>query len=128
LAHELTRLNCKTSIVRTPIRGGLAAWQQRVVAAYIEEHLAEQISVATLARLVRLSPFHFCRAFKQSFGLPPHRYHTGRRIQRGEVLLAKPKFSVTDIGFTVGYSETSAFSSVFRKTTGLSPTDYHRNL
>jgi hypothetical protein len=45
-------------------------------ADYIEGHLAEHISLATLAQLVRLSPHYFCRAFKQSFGLPPHRYPT----------------------------------------------------
>ena len=37
-------------------KGGLAAWQQRAVTAYIEEHLAEPILLATLARLARLSP------------------------------------------------------------------------
>ena len=42
---------------------------------FIEEHLAEEISLAALAELVNLSLFHFARAFKQSFGVPPHRYH-----------------------------------------------------
>src|ERR1700716_4406370 len=78
-----------------PARGGLAAWQQRTVAAYIEEHLAEQIPLGTLAQLVRLSPYYFCRAFKQSFGIPPHRYHTGRRIEHAKILLAGRKLSVT---------------------------------
>ena len=51
---------------------------------YIEEHLAEPISLATLAELVGLSTYHFCRAFKQSVGMPPHRYHTagGSSAQR----------------------------------------------
>ena len=40
-------------------KGGLAAWQQRTVTAYIEEHIAEPISLATLSRLVRLSPYSF---------------------------------------------------------------------
>ena len=66
----------------------------------------------------RLSPFYFCRAFKQSFGLPPHRYHNGRRIERAKSLLAKPASSVTEIGMTVGFSETSSFSAAFRKATG----------
>jgi hypothetical protein len=71
LAHELVRLHRIPDHAMTQARGGLAAWQQRVVAAYIDEHLAEPISLATLADLARLSPFHFCRAFKQSFGVPP---------------------------------------------------------
>ncbi len=128
LAHELVRLNAGTPCVEPQVRGGLAAWQQRTVAAYIEEHLAEPISLATLAQLVRLSPYYFCRAFKQSFGVPPHRYHTRRRIERAKILLAKPAPSVTDIGFTVGFSQTSSFTTAFRKSTGLTPTGYHRSL
>jgi AraC family transcriptional regulator len=128
LAHELVRLNAGTPGAQPQARGGLAAWQQRTVVAYIEEHLAEPISLATLARLVRLSPYYFCRAFKQSFGVPPHRYHTSRRIEHSKMLLAKPAPSVTDIGFTVGFSQTSSFTAAFRKATGLTPTAYHRSL
>jgi AraC family transcriptional regulator len=128
LAHELVRLNAGTRRIEQPLRGGLAAWQQRIVAAYIEEHLAEQIPLATLAQLVRLSTYYFCRTFKQSFGMPPHRYHSNRRIERAKELLAKPGSSVTDIGLTVGFSETSSFTAAFRKTAGLTPTAYRRGL
>jgi AraC family transcriptional regulator len=111
--------------IEAPARGGLASWQQRIVIAYIEEHLAEQIP---LAGLVRLSPYYFCRAFKQSLGLPPHRYHNTRRIEQAKILLAKPAPSVTDIGMTVGFSDTSSFTTAFRKATGLTPSAYHRSL
>jgi len=125
--HELERLNGQPSAARQPIRGGLAAWQQRTVAAFIEEHLAEPISLASLAQLVRLSPFHFSRAFKQSFGLPPHRYHIDRRIERAKSLLVESSMSVTQIGFEIGFSETSAFSATFRRLTGTTPTAYTRS-
>src|ERR1700719_4154564 len=128
LAHELVRFNAGTPFIEPQVRGGLAAWQQRTVVAYMEDHLDEPISLATLAQLVRLSPYYFCRAFKQSFGVPPHRYHTSRRIEHAKTLLAKPAPSVTDIGFTVGFSQTSSFTAAFRKATGLTPTAYHRSL
>ena len=128
LAHELMRVNTRAQRIEAPARGGLAGWQQRTVTAYIEEHLAEQIPLATLARLVRLSPYHFCRAFKQSFGLPPHRYHNQRRIDQAKLLLAKPAPSVTDIGLTLGYGDTSSFTAAFRRTTGVTPTAYHRSV
>jgi AraC family transcriptional regulator len=128
LAHELVRANAGARDGQGKARGGLAAWQQRILVEYIEEHLAEQILLATLARLVRLSPFHFCRAFKQSFGVPPHRYHVGRRMERAKQLLAEPTRSVTRIGMALGYSETSSFTAAFRKVTGLTPTAYHRGL
>lgn len=128
LAHELVRLNAGIRPVEAPVRGGLAGWQQRIVTSYIEEHLSEQVPLATLARLVRLSPYYFCRAFKQSLGMPPHRYHNSRRIEHAKTLLAQPELSVTEIGLTVGFSETSSFTAAFRKATGQTPTGYHRSL
>jgi hypothetical protein len=97
LAHELVRRNAGARRVEPPARGGLAGWQQRIVAAYIEDHIAEHVPLATLARFVRLSAYHFCRAFKRSFGMPPHRYHNARRIEHAKMLLAQPTCSVTEI-------------------------------
>jgi AraC family transcriptional regulator len=88
--------------------------------------LGEQICLFTLASLARLSLHHFCRAFKQSFGIPPHQFHVQRRIERAKVLLADKKASVTDIGLTLGYSQTSSFSVAFRKVTGWTPNEYRR--
>jgi AraC family transcriptional regulator len=110
------------------VKGGLALYHQRIVNAYIEEHLSEPISLATLAQLAHLSPYHFCRAFKQSFGMPPHRYHASRRIERAKCMLAKRSLSVTEIGLELGFCETSSFCSAFRKATGQSPTGYRRTL
>jgi AraC family transcriptional regulator len=128
LAHELMRLAVGAPRVEPRARGGLAGWQQRAVGGHIEEHLAETISLATLAALVRLSPYHFSRAFKRSFGMPPHRFHTHRRIERAKALLAKPAMSVTDVGFAVGFSGTSSFTTSFRKVTGATPSDYRRSV
>ena len=124
LAHELL---CSNN-AEVPARGGLAPWQQRIVTEYIEEHLAEHISLDALAGLVNLSRYYFCRAFKQSLGVPPHRYHNSRRIERARALLAKRELSVTEIGFQVGFCDTSSFSAAFRKITGQTPTGYLRNV
>jgi AraC family transcriptional regulator len=128
LAHELVRRGAGMRRVEPPARGGLAAWQQRTVCRYIEEHIAAQIPLATLAHLVRLSTYHFCRAFKRSFGVPPHRYHNARRIEHAKTLLAQPARSVTEIALKVGFSETSSFTAAFRKATGTTPTVYRRSL
>jgi len=128
VAHELL---CSHDIVSRrppPARGSLAVWQQRLVASYIDEHLAEPIPLDALAKLVHLSSYYFCRAFKQSFGIPPHRYHIGRRIERAKTLLAEPACSVTEIALELGFSETSSFSAAFRHMTGITPTEYRRTL
>jgi len=89
---------------------------------------APHLALGTLAELVDLSPYHFARAFKQSFGVPPHRYHVSRRIERAKELLAAPSSSVTDVALAVGFAETSSFSAAFRKTTGYAPSEYRRGL
>jgi AraC family transcriptional regulator len=129
LAHELARVNDggRLSLV-SDVRGGLPTWQQKKLTQHIDEHLPDEISLSSLAQLVQLSPYHFSRAFKQSFGMPPHRYLTSRRIERAKTLLAERKLSVTEIGHGVGFSETSSFTAAFRKVTGGTPTDYRRSL
>ncbi len=131
LAHELLRLNNDVDAGAPKhadyVRGGLAAWQKTRVADYVEEHLAETVALSQLADVARLSPFHFSRAFKQSFGLPPLRYVTGRRIERAKSLLAGSA-SVTQVGLAVGFAETSSFTTAFRRHTGVTPTVFRRGL
>jgi AraC family transcriptional regulator len=127
LMHELLRLN-RSIAQPAPARGGLAGWQQKRVAQYVETHLSESIPLMTLAELARLSPYHFARAFKHSFGVPPHRYHLLRRMEQAKLLLGKSRVSVTEIALQVGFRETSSFTAAFRKLTDHSPTEYRRSL
>lgn len=128
LTHELVRINGDAALRGPVSRGGLACWQQKRVAAYIEEHVADNIPLATLAELARLSPYHFCRSFKHSFGMPPHRYHASRRIERAKQLLANRELSVTTIALDIGFSDTSTFTAAFHRLTGQTPSRYRRNL
>jgi AraC family transcriptional regulator len=127
LMHELIRSERTTSAATRPLRGGLPVWQQKRVVEFIEEHLAEEISLAALARLVDLSIYHFARAFRQSIGAPPHRYHMARRMERARSLLHRSALSVTQIGIQIGFHETSSFTRAFRQFTGLTPTEYRRH-
>jgi AraC family transcriptional regulator len=127
LMHELLRLERTPSAAARPVRGGLPVWQQKRVIEFVEEHLAEEVSLAALAELVDLSLYHFARAFTQSFGVPPHRYHMARRMDRAKSLLQMSALSVTQIGIQIGFRETSSFTRAFRKFTGLAPTEYRRH-
>jgi AraC family transcriptional regulator len=128
LAHELLHSNAETAVASAALRGGLAVWQRRLVAQYVEDHLAESVPVAALAELARLSRYHFCRSFRRSFGISPHRYHSTRKIERAKMLLADRDTSVTAVALEVGFQETSAFTTVFRKLVGCTPSDYRRSL
>ena len=113
---------------RAPAKGGLATWQCKAVCDYIEENLDQDISLAELATIAKLSPYHFCRAFKETVGEPPHRYQMSRRIEHAKTLLAHPALSITDAARAVGYSSLSRFSALFRQVTGHSPRDYRRKM
>jgi len=128
LMRELLRLSHMPETNRGARPGGLAAWQSKRTAEYIEAHLSDQISLTTLSDIAQLSPFHFTRAFKQSFGMPPHRYHTARRIERAKALLARESLSVTWIAMELGFADTSCFSTAFRRLVGRTPSCYRRSL
>jgi AraC family transcriptional regulator len=128
LTHELVRINGDAGLRARLSRGGLAPWQQKRVAEYIEERVADDIPLATLAELARLSPYHFSRSFKRSFGMPPHKYHANRRIERAKRLLANRELSVTTISLDIGFSDTSTFTAAFHRLTGETPSRYRRNL
>jgi AraC family transcriptional regulator len=128
LAHELIRMNGGSLQTNGVSKGGLAAWQEKRVAAYLGEHLSEDIPLLELAQIAGLSPYHFSRAFKETFGVPPHRYHLIARIEHAKALLAKPDISVTEAGLKAGFRETSSFSAAFRRIAHQSPSQYRRSL
>jgi AraC-like DNA-binding protein len=113
-------------VAREAARGGLAPWQVKRATDYMEEHLADDFRLEDLSRLLDLSTFHLCRAFKQSTGLPPHRWRLARRIERARELLEGTNRSVTDIAAAVGYDDPSQLAAVFRKALGVTPTGYRR--
>jgi AraC-like DNA-binding protein len=128
LFHELVRLDPTAMQVNRPQYGGLAGWQRKRVSEYIEENLSQNVSLAELSALARLSRWHFARAFKQTFGVPPHRYHAGRRVERAKLLLADRNRTITEVAFLLGFQESSSFTSMFHKVTGQTPRLYRRSI
>lgn len=108
--------------------GGLAAWQLRRTTEHLHDRVGETVSLKELAAIARLSVFHFCRSFKTSTGLTPHRYQTQLRIERAKALLEDTAITVTEIAPLVGYETPQAFSRMFRQAVGTSPTTYRRHL
>ena len=77
--------------------------------------------VARLAQVSNVSQAHFARAFKQAFGLPPHRYLLTRRIERATTLLRDTDLPVLDVALQTGWNSLGTFGRVFRDITGDSP-------
>ena len=107
-------------------RGGLAPWQLRRVIELMRDRIADDLRLEEIAQAVGLSRFHFARAFKDSTGLPPHRYQTGLRIEHARLLLETTDLPVADVATRVGYAAPQAFAQVFRRETGCTPSDWRR--
>jgi len=109
-----------------PIRGGLAPWRIRRVTVYIETNLDSAIRTKDLAGLVELSSFHFCRAFRDSFGDSPHAYVTRRRIERAQGLMLTTNNSLSQIAMDCGLADQAHFNRLFRRFVGESPGAWRR--
>jgi len=94
------------------------------VRQYIERHYAKPLTVPHLARLARLSMFHFIRAFRAETGVTPHQYVRARRIERACELLVTTPLPVTEICDAVGFQSLGSFSALFRRVTGEAPAAY----
>jgi transcriptional regulator GlxA family with amidase domain len=81
----------------------------------------EDWPVQRLARVSRVSEAHFARAFKQAFGVPPHRYLLTRRIERATALLRETDRPITEIAFETGWQSLGTFGRTFRDVTGETP-------
>jgi AraC-like DNA-binding protein len=90
----------------------------------IDARYREPLDVAAIARAAHLSPAHFSREFRRTFGETPHRYLLTRRMERAASLLRQTDRSVADICLTVGLTSVGSFTTSFGRTFGMSPTAY----
>lgn len=108
------------------VRGGLAPWQVRKVSNYVETHLDRPIRNEDLASIVRLNPSHFGRAFRNSFGEPPHEHVIRRRVERAQGLMLSTDASLSEIALDCGLADQSHLTRLFRRVVGESPRAWRR--
>jgi AraC family transcriptional regulator len=115
-----------TEVKLRPARGGLAPWQITRVTAYIESHIDSTICTDDLAALARLSSFHFCRVFRDSLGVPPHRYVMRKRVERAQSLMLSTDRPLGQIASECGLADQAHFTKLFRRFVGASPGAWRR--
>lgn len=85
---------------------------------------AQALDIPTLAAVACVSPAHFIRTFKQTFGETPHRYLQRRRVERAMFLLRTTDVAVTQVCAAVGFASLGTFSRMFAEIVGVSPSAY----
>jgi AraC family transcriptional regulator len=124
LAMEMVR--CYSSLKDVQIgRGGMAPHKLRKAIELIDNHLADEeegrVALRVVAREVGMSYYHFSRAFKQSMGVNPTNYITGRRIEHAKKLLEETDLPIAEIALRAGFSSQSHFTTSFRRVAGATP-------
>jgi transcriptional regulator GlxA family with amidase domain len=110
------------------VRGGLAPWQAKRLAAYVESNICSKISVIELAALVHLSIGHFFRAFKVSFGASPLAYVMHQRMLRAQAIMASSEAPLSRVALECGMCDQAHFSHTFRRIIGVSPNVWRRQI
>ncbi|MFT5467040.1 MAG: AraC-like DNA-binding protein/ligand-binding sensor protein [Verrucomicrobiales bacterium] len=91
---------------------------------YVNAHLEDRILLDEVAKHVFVSPFYFCKLFKQNTGMTLTEFVNRRRVEWAKRKLLNPQARVTEIAYDVGYQSLSQFNRCFLKYAGQSPTQY----
>jgi AraC family transcriptional regulator len=124
-AHVAQKYSASMNGVTRP-RGGLAPWQKRRVIDLFREHLDGSIRLSTLARQCGLSVSHFARAFRQSFGTPPHHYLVRQRVESAKLMLSGTNRALSEVAQHAGFSDQPSFSRTFKAMVGITPGQWRR--
>jgi AraC family transcriptional regulator len=102
----------------------LTPGQKRSVLDYIRSNAASNVTVSELATLVQMSPSHFTRVFKATFGISPYRFVMQERIEEARNMLEGTKLSSSQISCALGFASQSHFVKVFRQFAGVTPKQF----
>jgi AraC family transcriptional regulator len=86
--------------------------------------LSERVVLNDAAAAAHMSPYHFHRAFREAFGVPPHRYLAAKRLERAAHLLRATKRPANEIALDCGFQSVTSFTSAFRKRFGAPPASW----
>jgi AraC family transcriptional regulator len=125
--HLLQHYTALKQVVKQ-YENGLSQGNLRQVLDYIDSYLDQNLSLNELADLVHISPYYFARLFKQSTGMPPLQYVNKCRIKKAKRLLAQQELSILEITHQVGFQSQSYFTTLFRRSLGVTPTSYRHSL
>ena len=95
---------------------------------HVQTHYNQDISLDQAADLCNLSLFHFTKVFKRVMGTTFVDYLTTLRMDHAIALFESTNMNVSEVSQALGYQDQGYFSKVFKKHTGINPTDYRRKI
>ena len=98
--------------------------QKDVIKDYIDRNYKKDISAKDVAGILGYSDVYFSKVFKQLFDDNFINYLTKIRIDRAKVLLKDVGFNIKEVGKSVGYADSNYFTKVFKRSVGISPSEY----
>ena len=128
LRAEITVILDKIAQQVQEIRSGVNPDVFTKMRQYIMENAHHDISLESIAAHVELSPYYVSKLFKEQFGMNYIDFLTDCRIEKAKQLMDDPHKSLKEITFDVGYKDPNYFSRVFKKISGLSPSEYRKDL
>ena len=126
LATRLLAAHAGSPTTLRPVSGGLPPRVLRRALERLRSESDADVSLAALAADAGLSRFHFCRAFKESTGMPPHAWLRQYRLEQAKAMLRDPSLSIIAVAVALGYASQTAFAAAFKKLTGVSPSEFRR--
>ena len=103
---------------------GIVHSQKDVIKDYIDRNYKKDISAKDVAGMLGYSDVYFSKVFKQLFDDNFINYLTKIRIDRAKVLLKDISFNIKEVGKSVGYADSNYFTKVFKRSIGMSPSEY----
>lgn len=98
--------------------------QKDVIKDYIDRNYKKDISAKDVAGILGYSDVYFSKVFKQLFDDNFINYLTKIRIDRAKLLLKDVSFNIKEVGKSVGYADSNYFTKVFKRSIGMSPSEY----
>ena len=106
------------------VTGQLSFPYRRMLQERIHAHLDQSLTLADMASWVNLSPYHFARLFRATFGCAPYQYVQEQRLILARDQLRNSRDKITAIALSCGFNDSSQFSRAFKSRFGVSPSGY----